>query len=68
MPLLDYHSYPERSQARLQVIELYAQGWSKHSISQFLHVSRPTINAWIVRFEADNLESLEELTRAVALA
>ena len=64
LPLLDYHSYPERSQARLQVIELYAQGWSKHSISQFLHVSRPTINAWIARFEADNLESLEDKSRA----
>src|SRR5207248_9062331 len=64
LPLLDYHSYPERSQARLQVIELYAQGWSKHSISQFLHVSRPTINAWIVRLEADNLESLEDKSRA----
>ena len=64
LPLLDYHSYPERSQARLQVIELYAQGWSKHSISQFLHVSRPTINAWIARFEADNLESLADKSRA----
>jgi transposase InsO family protein len=64
LPLLDYHSYAERSEARLQVIELYAQGWSKHSISQFLHVSRPTINAWIARFEADNLESLEDKSRA----
>jgi len=64
LPLLDYHSYPERSQARLQVIELYAQGWSTHSINQFLPVSRPTINAWIVRFEADNLESLEDKSRA----
>jgi len=64
LPLLDYHSYAERSQARLQVIELYAQGWSKHSISQFLHVSRPTINAWLARFEADNLESLEDKSRA----
>ena len=47
LPLLDYHSYPERAQARLEVITLYVQGWSKRSISQFLHVSRPTINAWI---------------------
>src|SRR2546422_734592 len=64
LPLLDYHSYAERSQARMEVIALYAQGWSKRSISQFLHVSRPTINAWIVRFEADNLESLEDKSRA----
>src|SRR5262249_11988457 len=37
-PLLDYHSYPERVQARQEVITLYAQGWSKRSISQFLQV------------------------------
>ena len=43
-PLLDYHSHPERAQARREVITLYAQGWSKRSISQFLQVSRPTIN------------------------
>ncbi len=60
LPLLDYHSYGERAQARLEVIERYFQGWSKRSISQFLHVSRPTINIWIARFEADNLASLED--------
>lgn len=64
LPLLDYHSYPERSQARMEVITLYAHGWSKRSISQFLHVSRPTITAWIARFEADHLESLEDKSRA----
>jgi hypothetical protein len=60
LPLLDYHSYAEPSQARLAVIELYFEGWRKRSISEFLHVSRPTINAWIDRFEADNLASLED--------
>jgi transposase InsO family protein len=60
LPLLDYHSYPERSQARFEVIQLYFQGWSKTSIGRFLHVSRPTINAWIGRFERDNLASLED--------
>ena len=59
LPLLDYHSYPERSQARLEVIQLYFQGWSKTSISRFLHVSRPTINEWIRRFEAEDLASLD---------
>lgn len=63
LPLLDYHSYTAPAQARLAVITLYAQGWRKHSISQFLHVSRPTINAWIARFEADNLESFEAQSR-----
>ena len=64
LPLLDYHSHPERAQARMQVIELYCAGWSKRSISQFLHVSRPTITAWITRFETDNLASLEDKSRA----
>jgi transposase InsO family protein len=64
LPLLDYHSYPERSQARQQVIELYFQGWNKLSISRFLGVSRPTINQWIGRFERDNLSSLEDHSRA----
>jgi transposase len=64
LPLLDYHSYPERSQARFEVIQLYFQGWSKTSISRFLHVSRPTINEWIGRFEADNLASLEDESHA----
>jgi transposase InsO family protein len=64
LPLLDYHSYAERSQARMEVIALYAQGWSKRSISRFLHVSRPTITAWIARFEAENLASLEDKSRA----
>ena len=64
LPLLDYHSYPERSQARFEVIQLYFQGWSKTSISRFLHVSRPTINAWVDRFERDNLASLEDQSSA----
>lgn len=63
-PLLNYHRHPERAQARLEVITLYAQGWSKRSISQFLQVSRPTINTWIARFERDNGASLEDQSSA----
>ena len=50
--------------ARREVITLYAQGWTKRSISQFLHVSRPTITMWITRFEAENAASLEDKSRA----
>jgi transposase len=64
LPLLDYHSYADPVQARRRVIELYFEGWRKRSISEFLHVSRPTINAWIERFEADNVASLEDQSRA----
>jgi hypothetical protein len=63
-PLLNYHSHPERAHARLEVITLYAQGWRKRSISQFLQVSRPTINLWIARFERDNGASLEDKSAA----
>jgi transposase InsO family protein len=59
-PLLDYHSHPERVQVRQEVITLYAQGWSKRSISQFLQVSQPTIDRWITRFERDNAASLAD--------
>jgi hypothetical protein len=63
-PRFDYHSHPERAQARQEVITLYAQGWSKRSISQFLHVSRPTIPLWITRFERDNTASLADKSSA----
>src|SRR5262249_32858062 len=42
LPLGNYHTQPDRYQARLQVIKLDAQGWEKISISRCLHVSRPT--------------------------
>jgi transposase len=58
LPLGDYHSHPERYQARVQVLKLYAQGWTKRSISQFLHVSRPTVNTWIRRFETAHFAGL----------
>ena len=63
-PLLDYHSHPERVQARQEVITLYAQGWSQRSISQVLRVSRPTIHRWIRRFERDNAASLADQSSA----
>ena len=45
--LWDYHGHPDRYQARLEVVKLYYQGWEKLSISRFLRVSRPTVDAWI---------------------
>lgn len=42
LPFGTYHSHADRYQARLQVIKLYYQGWTKISISRFLHVSRWT--------------------------
>jgi len=51
-----YH--PQRAQGRLEVIKRYAQGWTKRSICGFLQVSRPTVDRWIARFEAEHLEGL----------
>jgi transposase InsO family protein len=58
LELWTYQSHPDRVQARLQVVKLYYHGWDKISISRFLHVSRPTVDRWIERFESDNLASL----------
>jgi len=40
------------------VIKLSYQGWTKHSIRRFLHVSRPTVDRWIGRFEAEQFAGL----------
>jgi transposase len=58
LPLPTYHRHPTRYQGRLAVIKLYYQGWTKHSISRFFHVSRPTIDRWIGRFEAEHFVGL----------
>jgi hypothetical protein len=63
LELWDYHTQPDRYQARLQVVKLYYQGWAKGSISRFLKVSRPTVNAWITRFEAEHFAGLLDKKR-----
>jgi hypothetical protein len=63
-PLLDYHSHPERIQARQEVITLSAQGWSTRRIRQFLQGSRPTIDRWSTRFARDNAASLADQSSA----
>src|SRR5262245_54193484 len=64
LPLEDYHTQPDRYQAHLQVIKRYAQGWDKISISRFLHVSRPTSDAWLKRFETEHCAGLPDKSRA----
>jgi transposase InsO family protein len=58
LTLGDYHGEGDRYQARVQVIKLYYQGWTKRSISRVFHVSRPTIDRWIHRFEAEHFAGL----------
>jgi hypothetical protein len=62
--LWDYHGHSDPYQARLHVIKLYYQGWAKVSISRFLHVSRPTVEAWIRRFKAEHFAGLMDKSRA----
>jgi len=64
LPLGDYHPQPDRYQARLQVIKLYAQGWEKSSLSRFLQVSRPTVDAWIKRFATEHCAGLLDKSSA----
>src|SRR5262245_53906358 len=56
--LWNYHAQPDRYHARLHVLQLSYQGWEKVSISRFLHVSRPTVDAWIQRFETEHFAGL----------
>jgi transposase len=55
-----YHAQRDRTHARLQVVQLYYQGWNKRSISQFLAVSRPTVDRWIARFETEQIAGLQD--------
>ncbi|MBV9483627.1 MAG: helix-turn-helix domain-containing protein [Acidobacteria bacterium] len=64
LPLGTSQSQEDRAAVRRQVIQLYAQGWSKGSISAFLHVSRPTVALWIRRFEAAHGAGLEDKSHA----
>ena len=46
------------------MIALYCQGWTKISMSRFLHVSRPTVREWMRRFEQEDLTGLADKSRA----
>jgi transposase InsO family protein len=63
LPLGTSPSPHDRYQVRVQALKLYAQGWTKRSISEFLHVSRPTVTAWIHRFEAEHFAGLLDKKR-----
>ena len=60
---VDYHTHPDRYHARLHVVKLYYQGWDKVSISRVLKVSRPTVDAWIARFETEPFAGLQDKKR-----
>jgi len=62
--LWDDHAQPDRHRARMQVIQRYDRGWNKGSISQYMHVSRPTVDAWVRRFEAEHFAGLVDKSRA----
>jgi len=58
LALGDYHSQGDRSPARVHVIKLYYHGWTTRRISRVFHVSRPTIDRWIDRCEAEHFVGL----------
>jgi hypothetical protein len=61
--LTDYHAQADRSHARRQVIRLYYQGGAKVSMRRVLQVSRPTVQAWSRRFEAEPFAGLVDRPR-----
>jgi hypothetical protein len=63
LPLGDSHSHPDRAAARLAVLQLSAPGWNQLSISRVWHVSRPTVEREMHRFEAEALAGLVERPR-----
>ena len=58
LELWDYHTHPDRVQARWQAIQLYYQGWHKVSISRFLRMSHGPVDLWIARFEEEHMAGL----------
>ena len=62
--LWDDHAQPDRSQARLQVIQRSDQGWENISIHRLWRVSRPTVDAWIRRFETAPFAGWADRSRA----
>jgi transposase len=60
----DYHTHANRYRARLQVIQLSDQGWNKGRMSRYVQVSRPTVDAWVQRFETEHFAGLVEKSRA----
>ena len=58
LELWDYHAHADRYHARLQVIQLYYQGWDKVSISRFCRCLGRRSIAWIPRFEAEHFAGL----------
>jgi putative transposase len=59
----EYRAYADRAYARLQIVRLYYQGWDKVSLSRFLRISRPTVDRWIARFEAEHFAGLIDRQR-----
>lgn len=63
LPFGAYPRHADRYQARLQVVKLSYQGWNKRSISHCLQVSRPTVDLWIRRCEAEHFAGREDKSR-----
>jgi hypothetical protein len=55
---------PTATHARLHVIKRYYQGWEKVSSSRFWHVSRPTVDAGLQRFDTEHVAGLTDRSSA----
>jgi hypothetical protein len=60
----DDHGQRDRDPARVQVITRDYQGGTKRSISRVWHVSRPTVERRMARFEAEHFAGLVDKSGA----
>jgi transposase len=59
MPFTKFHDYKNPYEARVEVINLYYQGWNIQSISGFLGVSRRHVYRLLERFESEMFAGLQ---------
>jgi len=62
--LWDYPAQPDRYQARRQVITRCDHGWDQVRMSRLMHGSRPSVDAWIQRVDAEPFAGLGDRSRA----
>ena len=55
---------PQRQVERAQIVLGSADGRSSYELAEELNISRPTVQRWLDRYEADGIEGLEDRPRS----
>ena len=59
-----YHQIADPAEARLAIIRLHSEGWSKQSIADYLQVSRETVRTTLKRWIVEGVAGLDDKSRA----